>query len=131
MHFIARARYLRSLRTWAPSCGDLRLVFWPRHLVLSGSFLRECSFSWGHCRFGTCCVSARVLRLSCAGSMPPCVVGLLGAAPYNFLWTGSVKSSDDVAVVLVGFILLVVWRAPPVLVVLLGALTGIGLMLST
>jgi chromate transporter len=63
--------------------------------------------------------------------MPPCVVGLLGAAPYNFLWTGSVKSSDDVAVVLVGFILLVVWRAPPVLVVLLGALTGIGLMLST
>jgi chromate transporter len=53
------------------------------------------------------------------------VVGLLGAALYNPLWTSSVKSSSDLAVVLVGFILLIAWRAPPLLVVILGALGGI------
>jgi chromate transporter len=53
------------------------------------------------------------------------VVGLLGAALYNPLWISSVKSSSDLAVVLVGFILLIAWRAPPLLVVILGALGGI------
>ncbi|MEA3196454.1 MAG: chromate transporter [Gammaproteobacteria bacterium] len=53
------------------------------------------------------------------------VVGLLGAALYNPLWTSSVKSSSDLAVVLVGYILLIAWRAPPLLVVILGALGGI------
>jgi chromate transporter len=53
------------------------------------------------------------------------VVGLLGAALYTVLWTSSVKSSGDFSVVLVGFILLVAWRAPPVVVVILGALGGV------
>ena len=44
------------------------------------------------------------------------VVGLLGAALYNPLWTSSVKTPGDFAIVLVGFILLTVWRAPPILV---------------
>jgi chromate transporter len=55
------------------------------------------------------------------------VVGILGAALYNPLWTGAVHSSGDFAVALVGFILLVAWRAPPLLVVVLGALCGIAL----
>jgi chromate transporter len=55
------------------------------------------------------------------------VVGLLGAALYNPLWTSSVKSSGDFAVALAGFILLVAWRAPPLLVVVLGALSGVAL----
>jgi chromate transporter len=57
------------------------------------------------------------------------VVGILGAALYNPLWTSSVKSSGDFAVAFVGFILLIIWRAPPVVVVVLGALSGIALTL--
>jgi chromate transporter len=56
------------------------------------------------------------------------VVGLLGAALYNPLWTSAVKSSGDFAVALTGFVLLTVWRAPPVLVVVLGALGGLALV---
>jgi chromate transporter len=55
------------------------------------------------------------------------VVGILAAALYNPLWTSSVKSSRDFAMALVGFILLVAWRTPPVVVVVLGALGGIAL----
>jgi chromate transporter len=53
------------------------------------------------------------------------VVGLLGAALYNPLWISSVKSSADFALALTGFILLVAWRAPPLVVVILGALSGV------
>ena len=58
------------------------------------------------------------------------VVGLLGAALYNPLWTSSVKSPGDFGVALVGFVLLSVWRAPPLLVVVVSALAGIALALS-
>ncbi len=53
------------------------------------------------------------------------VVGLLGAALYNPLWTSSIKSAPDVAIALTGFILLIAWRAPPLLVVILGAVAGV------
>lgn len=55
------------------------------------------------------------------------VVGLLGAALYSPLWIGSVKSPGDLALVLAGFVLLTAWRAPPLLVVILGALGGLAL----
>ena len=55
------------------------------------------------------------------------VVGLLGAALYNPLWTSSVNSSGDFALALAGFVLLTAWRAPPLIVVILGALGGIAL----
>ena len=55
------------------------------------------------------------------------VVGLLAAALYNPLWTTSIKSSADFAVALVGFVSLTVWRAPPLIVVILGALAGVAL----
>ncbi len=57
------------------------------------------------------------------------VVGLLGAALYNPVWTTSVKSSADFAVALVCFVLLVAWRAPPLVVVLVSACGGIALAL--
>ena len=53
------------------------------------------------------------------------VVGLLGAALYSPLWISSVKSGGDVAVALAGFILLIAWRTPPLIVVILSALGGI------
>ena len=58
------------------------------------------------------------------------VVGLLGAALYNPVWTSSVKTPGDFGVALVGFVLLTVWRAPPLLVVIAGALGGIALAIA-
>jgi chromate transporter len=55
------------------------------------------------------------------------VVGLLGAALYNPVWTSSVGTRGDFGVALVGFVLLTVWRAPPLLVVVISALGGIAL----
>jgi chromate transporter len=55
------------------------------------------------------------------------VVGLLGAALYSLLWVNSVRSPGDFALALIGFVLLTAWRAPPLLVVILGALGGIAL----
>jgi chromate transporter len=53
------------------------------------------------------------------------VVGLLAAALYSPVWTGSVETARDASVVIVGFVLLTAWRAPPALVVVGGAAAGI------
>lgn len=58
------------------------------------------------------------------------VVGLLGAALYNPVWTSSVKTPGDFGVALVGFVLLTVWSAPPLLVVIVGGLGGIALAIA-
>jgi chromate transporter len=55
------------------------------------------------------------------------VVGLLGAALYNPLWTSSVKSAGDLAIALLGFVLLTAWRTSPWVIVILGALGGVWL----
>ena len=52
------------------------------------------------------------------------VVGLLLAALYDPVWTGGVRSAGDFVLALAAFALLVSWRLPPWLVVLLGALAG-------
>jgi len=57
------------------------------------------------------------------------VVGLLGAALYDPVWTSSVKAPGDFAIAVVGFVLLVAWRAPPLIVVLVSACGGIALAL--
>jgi chromate transporter len=53
------------------------------------------------------------------------VVGLLGAALYNPVWTSAVKTPHDFGIALLGFILLTVWRAPPLAVVCLSAIGGV------
>ena len=58
------------------------------------------------------------------------VVGLLGAALYNPVWASSVKTPGDFAIALVGFVLLTVWRAPPLVVVIVSALGGIAVAQS-
>jgi chromate transporter len=45
------------------------------------------------------------------------VVGLLGAALYDPVWVSAVRGPADLAIGLAGFVLLVVWRAPALLVV--------------
>jgi chromate transporter len=58
------------------------------------------------------------------------VVGLLAAALYNPVWTSSVKNAQDLGVAIIGFVSLTVWRAPPLWVVLLGALAGIAMSVA-
>lgn len=55
------------------------------------------------------------------------VVGLLGAALYSPIWTSAVQRPPDFAIALVGFVLLVAWKAPPVAVVAVSALGGAAL----
>ena len=52
------------------------------------------------------------------------VVGLLLAALYDPVWTSSIKSTSDMALVLVSFGLLMFWKWPPLYVVLLAAIGG-------
>jgi chromate transporter len=52
------------------------------------------------------------------------VVGLLGAALYNPVFTSAVLGPVDFAIAATGFVLLVVWRLPPIWVVLLSAAAG-------
>jgi chromate transporter len=46
------------------------------------------------------------------------VVGILGAALYNPIWLSAVGNGRDVAIALVGFLLLERWRVPPLAIVL-------------
>lgn len=52
------------------------------------------------------------------------VVGILGAALYDPVWIGAVFRPLDFVVAVAGFVLLVVWKAPPWIVVLLLAAAG-------
>lgn len=52
------------------------------------------------------------------------VVGILGAALYNPVWTSAISSPRDFALALAGFLLLAVWKMPPWIVVVLLAAGG-------
>jgi chromate transporter len=52
------------------------------------------------------------------------VVGILGAALYDPVWTSAVLGPLDLAIALAGFVALVAWKAPPWTVVVALALTG-------
>jgi len=52
------------------------------------------------------------------------VVGILGAALYNPVWSSAVLNPRDFGLALFGFLLLVVWKSPPWVVVLVLACAG-------
>ena len=52
------------------------------------------------------------------------VVGILGLALYNPIWTSAVLTPRDFALAVGGFLLLTVWKAPPWVVVMLLAAAG-------
>ena len=52
------------------------------------------------------------------------VVGLLAAALYHPVWTGSVSSAVDVSIVTLAFVTLGTGRVPPIVVVVLSAVAG-------
>ena len=88
-------------------------IFLPGMLVLMGTLP-----FWHGLR------SRRGARAAMAG-VNAAVVGLLGAALYNPVWTSAVHTLPDFAAVAAGFVLLVAWRAPPLVVVALLALAGL------
>lgn len=53
------------------------------------------------------------------------VVGLLGAALYDPVWTSAVRTPHDFALALAGFVALVVWKVAPWAVVALTAITAV------
>lgn len=53
------------------------------------------------------------------------VVGILGAALYSPVWTGAVLDRYDFALALTGVVLLIAWKAPPWLTVVLMAAGGV------
>ncbi|WP_354532672.1 chromate efflux transporter [Ralstonia sp. 1138] len=53
------------------------------------------------------------------------VVGLLAFALYTPVWTSAVRSWRDVAVAVIGFLLLTRWKTPPLIVVALCAAAGV------
>jgi chromate transporter len=58
------------------------------------------------------------------------VVGLLGAALYNPVWTSAVNGPGDFGLTLIGFVLLTVWQTPPLVVAAITALGGVALALG-
>ena len=52
------------------------------------------------------------------------MVGLLLAALYDPVWSSAIKSPADFGLALVAFGLLMFWRLPPWLVVLIAAIGG-------
>lgn len=56
------------------------------------------------------------------------VVGVLGAALYDPIFTSAISDLRDLTLALACFVALVVWRVPPVAVVVAGALGGVGLL---
>jgi chromate transporter len=57
------------------------------------------------------------------------VVGILGAAFYNPVWSSAVLKPADFALAVGGFLLLVIWKLPPWVVVVVLAAGGLGLSL--
>lgn len=55
------------------------------------------------------------------------VVGILGAALYDPVWTSAILLPEDFALALVCFVALVAWKCPPWIVVLIAAIGGAGL----
>lgn len=52
------------------------------------------------------------------------VVGILGAALYDPVWTSAILGPKDFALAASGFVLLTAWKAPPWIIVALMAITG-------
>ena len=55
------------------------------------------------------------------------VVGLLGVALYNPVWTSAVAAPVDCVIATAAFVLRAAWRTPPLAVVLLCAVAGMAI----
>jgi chromate transporter len=118
------AAFLGSVQTPHPhgpagAALGLLAIFLPGVLILLGTLP-----FWGALR-------QRIDAQAAFRGVNAAVVGLLAAALYSPLWTSTVRSGVDMALAIGGFVLLRFARVPPLVVVLLGALAGIGLGVAT
>src|SRR2546430_1167835 len=93
-----------------------------RCLRATSAFRDRAGTAWQRwCVSPSCSWRRRQLAKAAMRGTNAAVVGILGAALYNPVWTRAVLSPRDFAVALAGFLLLTVWKlAPWIAVVLLG-----------
>ncbi len=108
------AAYLGTVMTQPPNgwVGGL--------LCLAGIFLPSFFLAIGPLPFWSWFRQHPVMRSVLKG-VNAAVVGLLLAALYNPVWTSAIHAPADFAIAAVALLLLVSWKAPPWLVVILGA----------
>jgi chromate transporter len=111
------AAYLGAVRQpwpngWAGAALALGAIFLPSFLLIIGGLPL-----WNRLR--TQASFQAVLR-----GINAAVVGLLLAALYHPVWTSAIHAPGDFALGLVDFLLLMFWKCPPWLVVVLSALGG-------
>jgi len=97
---------------WSGAFLALVAIFFPSFLLIVGSLP-----FWDLLR-------SRSSFQSALSGINAAVVGLLLAALYNPVWTNAIHSPADFALGLIAFGLLVFWKLPPWLVVVLTALGG-------
>jgi chromate transporter len=59
------------------------------------------------------------------------VVGILIAALYNPVWTSAIKTPYDFCLAIIAFALLIIWKLPPWIVVIISAIGGIAISVLT
>lgn len=89
-------------------------------LCLAGIFLPSFFLAIGPLPFWSWFRQHPVMRAGLKG-VNAAVVGLLLAALYDPVWTGAIHAPADFAIAVVALVALVSWKAPPWLVVVLGA----------
>ena len=97
---------------WVMSLIALVGVFLPSWLLVLGAMP-----FWDRVR------TIPTMRAALAGTNAA-VVGLLGAAIYSPVWTGAIRGTGDVIFMLGIAALLLVWKLPPWLVVIIAAVGG-------
>ncbi len=116
------AAYLGAVARPAPGIAGAAIallgIFLPGLLVLTGALPY-----WDRLR------SKEAAQAALRG-INAAVVGLLAAALYDPVFSTAVRGRADFALALGCFVLLTAWRAPPLAVVIAGALAGVGLALS-
>jgi chromate transporter len=102
------AAYLGAVISgWSGALLALAAIFSPSFLLIVGALP-----FWD-------CLRGKATFQSALSGINAAVVGLLLAALYRPIWTGSILNSSDFALALTAFGLLMFWRWPPWLVVLL------------
>lgn len=104
------AAYLGALITtespaWVVVCTAVIAVFLPGFLLMLGVLPLWAS------------VGAKPRIIKAIAGVNAAVVGLLAAAFYDPIWSTAVKDSSDIAIVVVGFLVLRFWRVSPLMLV--------------
>jgi len=103
---------------------------WGAAIALLGIFLPGMLLLMGVLPFWDRLRRSAHARAAMAGTNAA-VVGILGAALYQPVWTSSVAAPTDFAIALAAFVLLTAWRTPPWLVVLVTVLATLAIGLVT